>query len=76
MCGSREHPYFPARKDSMEISRGGGEGGFQKPTILKEGRKINLNIPLGGGVQLTKHILCVRGMDIWWNNTVRVPEVP
>ena len=70
LCSSRKYP-FPPHGRLMEIPRGRG---FQKPNFFNESMTLTGNFQRGGGsICKTFH---GRGMDIFWNNTFSVWEVP
>ena len=50
MCGSRKYPY-PSHERSLEILRGWGGGGYQKPNFIKVSMELNWNFQRGEGIQ-------------------------
>ena len=73
MCGSKKIS-IPTRRRVTGNSKGGvGGGGDQKPKYLKECMNENWIFQRGGGSN--QRTLCGRGMDIFWNNTVKIKKL-
>ena len=53
-----------------------GGRGFQKPNFLKESMTPKWNFQRGGEFNLKNKTFHGRGMDIFWNNTIKVTVIP